>query len=146
MKGFFQLISSEEFQDLFQCFRPLATENIPLEKGHGRILAKDIRAPENLPPFARSTMDGFGVRAQDTFGCSESEPALLHIIGEVRMGYPGKTFSLAPGQATRIWTGGELPGNGDSVVMVEYSRQVDEFVFCHSRSSLPMVALWPQNG
>lgn len=126
MKGFFKLISSVEFTGLFEQFQPLEQETIPLQDGLGRVLGRDISSQENLPPFSRSTMDGYAVRAKDTFGCSESEPALLTVIGEVAMGSSGQQFSLRPGQAVRIWTGGELPQKGDSVVMVEYTRQLDD--------------------
>ncbi len=126
MKGFFQLISSTDFLKLFKQFSPIQTETIPLKSALGRIPAKPIIAPEQLPPFSRSTMDGFAVRARDTFGCGESEPALLEIVGEIAMGAPGTAVTLRPGQTCRIWTGGELPTQADSVVMVEYSRLLDE--------------------
>ena len=126
MKGFFKLISSNEFTGLFEQFLPLATETMPLADGHQRILGDDILAGDNLPPFSRSTMDGYAVRAKDTFGCSESEPALLNVIGEIAMGSSGRQHALRPGQALRIWTGGELPQKGDGVVMVEYTHQLDD--------------------
>jgi molybdopterin molybdotransferase len=126
MKGFFQLISSQEFIDLFEGYHPLGQETLTLDQGLGRVLAQEITAPENLPPHARSTMDGFGVRARDTFGCSESEPALLKVNGEIKMGTPGQDHKLKTGETVRIWTGGELPDKGDAVVMVEYSRMLDE--------------------
>jgi len=125
MKGFFQLLSSREFRVLFDQFTHIGSEQIPLADGLGRILAEDISAPEALPPFSRSTMDGYAVRARDTFGCSESEPALLKIAGEILMGRPGHDISLKAGQAATIWTGGELPGKGDGVVMVEYTHLLD---------------------
>jgi len=126
MKGFFQLISSVEFIELFERFHPLNTETIPLADCASRILAEDVTAPEQLPPFSRSTMDGFAVRARDTFGCSESEPALLNIVGEIAMGTSGRDIALRPGQTSRIWTGGELAAKSDAVVMVEYSHLLDE--------------------
>jgi molybdopterin molybdotransferase len=127
MKGFFQLISSEEFRCLFSRFSPLASETITVEKALARVPTSEaLTAGEQLPPFARSTMDGFAVRARDTFGCSDSEPALLSIIGEISMGSAGTDFSLQPGQAVHIWTGGELPVKGDGVVMVEYTHLLDE--------------------
>ncbi len=125
MKGFFQLISSDEFLSLLDRFDPLATEQVATAEGLGRVLAGDIVSPEQLPPFSRSTMDGYAVRARDTFGCSESEPALLTVIGEIAMGSPGRALALQPGRTARIWTGGELPEKGDAVVMVEYSHQLD---------------------
>ncbi len=126
MKGFFQLISSMEFLALLERFEPLSSETVATGDGLGRVLAGDVVSPEQLPPFARSTMDGFAVRARDTFGCSESEPALLGIAGEIAMGAPGRSIVLEPGQCARIWTGGELPARADGVVMVEYTRQLDE--------------------
>jgi molybdopterin molybdotransferase len=125
VKGFFQLLSSSDFRALFQQFQCIGSEQILLENGLGRILAEDIIAPEPLPPFARSTMDGFAVRAKDTFGCSDSEPALLKITGEIAMGQSGREIALKPGQAATIWTGGELPAKGDGVVMVEYTHLLD---------------------
>jgi len=127
MKGFFQLISSSEFLDLLSRFRPLAGTTLPLAQCLGRVpVNHDLHAPEDLPPFSRSTMDGFAVRARDTFGCSESEPALLDIIGEIAMGASGREYALKPGQAVHIWTGGELPVKGDAVVMVEYTHLLDK--------------------
>jgi molybdopterin molybdotransferase len=126
MKNFFRLISSGDFLELYDRFRPLGSEMIPLAGGLGRILAADVIAPEPLPPFSRSTMDGYAVRARDTFGCSESEPALLHVSGEIAMGQSGSDLTLPPGHTAIIWTGGELPGNADSVVMVEYTSQPDK--------------------
>ncbi len=126
MKGFFQLISPGEFLSLLDRFEPLSAETVATTEGLDRVLAEDIVSPEQLPPFARSTMDGYAVRARDTFGCSESEPALLTVVGEIAMGSPGREFVLRPGRTARIWTGGELPEKGDAVVMVEYTRQLDE--------------------
>ncbi len=125
MDDFFQLISTEAFRELFAPFQPLGSETLPLIRGLGRVLGEDIPAPADLPPFSRSTMDGFAVRARDTFGCSESEPALLTVIGEIPMGEAGTQLLLEDGQACRIWTGGALPGQADSVVMVEYTRELD---------------------
>ncbi len=126
MKGFFQLISSTEFLDLFDLFQSLDTETVQLRDSAGRVLAEDVTAPDQLPPFSRSTMDGFAVRARDTFGCSESEPALLTIVGEIAMGTSGRDITLRPGQTSRIWTGGELAEKSDAVVMIEYSHLMDE--------------------
>jgi molybdopterin molybdotransferase len=126
MKGFFNLISTQQFTELFCKFNELARERIALADGLGRFLAEDVIAPDSLPPFARSTMDGYAVRAQDTFGCSESEPALLSVNGEIVMGRSGRGISLRPGETARIWTGGELADRADAVVMLEYANQVDE--------------------
>jgi len=126
MNDFFKLISPADFVALFADFAPLASETVPLSAARGRILAEQLVSNEPLPPFSRSTMDGFAVRAADTFGCSESETALLTVIGEIAMGASGQALTLRPGQAARIWTGGELPQKADAVVMVEYTQPFDE--------------------
>jgi len=126
MQGFFQLISTADFLGLLERFQPLAAEQLPLVRGLGRVLAGDITVPEPLPPFARATMDGFAVRARDTFGCSDSEPALLTIAGEIAMGSPASELALQPGQTAAIWTGGALPVLADSVVMVEFTHRLDD--------------------
>jgi molybdopterin molybdotransferase len=126
MKDFFKLMSSAEVVAQYDAFSPLDSETLALWEAGGRVLAEEIRSPEQLPPFSRATMDGFAVRARDTFGCSESEPAMLTVIGEIPMGRSGRDLALRPGQAARIWTGGELPLKADGVVMVEYSRPFDE--------------------
>ena len=126
MKGFFNLISTQQFTELLRGFNARERERIALADGLGRFLAEDVIAPEALPPFSRSTMDGYAVRARDTFGCSESEPALLTVCGEIAMGRSGRTISLRPGETARIWTGGELADRADAVVMLEYTRQIDE--------------------
>lgn len=126
MKGFFHLISTVEFGGLLDRFAPLTSETVALDQALGRVLAADLSAPEPLPPFARSTMDGFAVRGRDTFGCSESEPALLAVRGEIAMGESVEREALRPGEAARIWTGGRLPPKADAVVMVEHTNALDE--------------------
>ena len=126
MNDFFKLISPSDFVSLFTDFAPLEPEIVSLTTARGRILAEELVSSEALPPFSRSTMDGYAVRAADTFGCSESETALLTVIGEIAMGASGLALSLRPGQAARIWTGGELPQKADAVVMVEYTQPFDD--------------------
>jgi molybdopterin molybdotransferase len=84
----------------------------------GRITAEEIRAPHALPTFSRSSMDGYAVRASDTYGASESMPGFLSLTGEVSMGVVAD-FALLPGQAAPIHTGGMLPRDADAVVMLE---------------------------
>ena len=103
----------------------------------GRILSKNIQAPEDLPGFSRSSMDGYAVQAKDTFGANESLPALLDIVGEVLMGQPANV-SVMPGQAVRISTGGMLPQGADSVMMLEYCHNLDEKTIEVSRAISPL--------
>jgi molybdopterin molybdotransferase len=98
------------------------TETVPLRHAAARILAGDVVAAGDLPGFERSSMDGYAVRAADTFGAGESLPAYLELVGEVPMGRaPG--FPVREGQAARISTGGFVPEGADAVVMVENTQQ-----------------------
>jgi molybdopterin molybdotransferase len=99
-------------------------ETIPTYQARGRVTAAAIRAPEHLPAFPRSTMDGYAVRAGDTFGASESLPAYLEVIGEVPMGQ-APTMTLTVGQAAIAYTGGMLANGADAVVMVENTQAID---------------------
>jgi molybdopterin molybdotransferase len=89
----------------------------------GRVTAESIYTPLPLPPFPRSTVDGYAVRATDTFGASESLPAYLRVIGEILMGTP-PGFDINPGEAGLIHTGGMLPESCNAVVMIEYTQPV----------------------
>ena len=107
-----------------QRFGGLSTmsEEVSLEEAAGRVIAHDVVASEGVPPFDRSTVDGFAVVADDTFGCSEALPALLELAGEVDMGR-APTCSCEPGVCVRIPTGGQLPAGADAVVMLEYCEE-----------------------
>ncbi len=96
-------------------------EIVPTLDATGRITATETVAPFALPTFARSTVDGYAVRASDTYGASEGLPAYLPVVGEVMMGSV-PTFDLQVGQCCVIHTGGMLPEGADAVVMVEYTQ------------------------
>lgn len=100
---------------------PACPELVPVEACGGRVLAEDILAGEYVPGFDRSTVDGYALRAWDTFGCSDSIPAVLPVAGEVRMGHMPEA-PLAEGSCMSIPTGGALPEGADAVVMVEYTE------------------------
>jgi molybdopterin molybdotransferase len=91
---------------------------LPLAEALGRVLAAEVTSPESLPAFARSTVDGFAVRARDTFGASEFQPALLTLAGQVNMGEAAEQ-PLGAGEAVQVPTGGGLPPGADAVVMFE---------------------------
>ncbi len=104
--------------------RPAGQTALPLAQTLGRICAADIFSPEDLPPYPRSTMDGYAVRSRDTFGASEKLPAYLEISGEVAMGgFP--EHGPQAGSCYRIATGGILPPETDSVVMLEHTVIID---------------------
>jgi len=100
-------------------------EKVSLLDALGRRLAREVASVDQVPGFARSTVDGFAVRARDTFGASESMPAYLDLAGEVLMGRES-VGQLAPGQAWLIPTGGMLPTGADAVVMVEHTEELDQ--------------------
>lgn len=102
-----------------------ASQRIPLTEAFDRVLAESVISPEDLPAQARSTMDGYAVRAADTFGASESMPCYLNITGEVQMG-AAPTGEVTKGCCYKIPTGGLLPDGADSVVMLEHTVPVDE--------------------
>ncbi len=98
---------------------PLEAELVPLEQAWQRVLAEDLVAPIDVPAFDRSNVDGFAVRAEDTFGATETHPRRLGRFGQiVRMGQP-PTWSLPTQTAAAIATGGMLPRGANAVVMVE---------------------------
>lgn len=103
----------------------VATEIIPLAEAFDRVLAGPVVSPVDLPTEARSTMDGFAVRAADTFGASQSMPCYLNITGEVKMGL-APTGEVKKGCCYKIPTGGLLPHGADGVVMLEQSVPVDD--------------------
>lgn len=125
MAHFLTLQSVDRILELIGGFAPLAAEDLRLEHCSGRVLAAPFAAPENLPGFARSTMDGYAVRAGDVFGASEGSPALLEYVGECLMGEE-PSLTIGPGEAARIWTGGMLPEGADAVVMLEYARSAGD--------------------
>jgi len=103
-----------------ECFVPMAqTQTVSLAEAMGRVLAEDVAAEEYVPDFNRSTVDGYAVRARDTFGCSDAIPAILPLAGEIFMGQ-GAEQALEPETCWAVPTGGAVPVGADSVVMLEY--------------------------
>lgn len=118
-------------------FAPVAgMERVSLTAAMGRVLAEDIAATEYVPDFDRSTVDGFAVRARDTFGCTDSIPAILPLQGEVLMG-EGAEFDLNPEECVAVPTGGAVPKGADSVVMVEYTEDYGDGTIGISKSAAP---------
>jgi molybdopterin molybdotransferase len=125
MSEFFKVVTPGQVFETLLRFSRLAVETVPLDDALHRVCGADIASPEDLPPLPRSTMDGYAVRAADTFGASDSIPALFDVAGTVAMGkIPG--IVVGPGQAAAIPTGGFLPQGADAVVMVEYTSPAGE--------------------
>jgi molybdopterin molybdotransferase len=106
-------------------FRPAhrtAAEMVSLSAAAGRVPVDRVEAEQPLPGFDRSSVDGFAVRAQDTFGATDAIPAYLQIGGQVQMGAAAEA-AVAPETAVAVPTGGMLPTGADAVVMIEYTQE-----------------------
>ncbi len=130
MRAFTSLLSPGEARRAFARAyvpRPLGTEWVPLLAAFGRVLAEEVRATADLPPFDRSMVDGYAVRAGDLAGASSGAPVRLALAGEIHMGAP-PTVRVDGGQAARIPTGGALPDGADAVAMQEHTVRQDATV------------------
>src|SRR5262245_2746540 len=106
--------------------QPLAHEKVPLDEALARVLADDIRSLVDVPSFDRSNVDGYAVRATDTFGASEQQPRQLRLLsGSIAAGNTPRG-DLVHGTAMSIATGGMLPRGADAVVMVEHTDLIPE--------------------
>jgi molybdopterin molybdotransferase len=106
----------------FRPARRTPAEDVPLADALHRVPVADVPAAAPLPGFARSTVDGYAVRAADTYGASEGLPSYLDLLGAVRMG-AAPTVAVRPGGAVGMPTGGVLPEGADAVVMVEFTAE-----------------------
>lgn len=121
---FFKVLAPQEALALLLAVAPVGREKISSVQGRGRVLAEDLFSQVDLPHFHRAAMDGYAVKAKDTFGASQSLPAYLKMAGVVDMGKEA-TQTIAKGEAIRISTGGMMPPGADAVVMVEYTDETD---------------------
>jgi molybdopterin molybdotransferase len=113
------LLSVREAQErIINNLRPVGAETVSIEQAAGRVLAEDITAPDDLPPFDNSSMDGFAVRAADIGAASPGSPVMLDIIGDIQAG-AASNITVEPGQAARIMTGAPLPVGAEAVIPVE---------------------------
>ncbi len=119
---FFRLQTRQEVLALYSRFPPVGLEEVELAAAGGRVLGEAVTAPEAVPSFLRAAMDGYAVRAADTFGAGVGAPQYLEIKGEVPMGR-APVRGLEPGEALRVPTGGMLPAGADATVMVEYTAE-----------------------
>jgi len=126
IKAFFRVVTSAEAREQLAEFAPkTGVETLRVVDACGRVLGKALTAPMDLPHFHRANMDGYAVRAQDTFGASSSLPMYLKLVGAVEMGKEVKR-TLKKGETMRIATGGMLPPGADSMVMVEYTEEMGD--------------------
>ncbi len=109
---------------------PLGIENVPLPKAFGRVLAEDIVSPTNVPPFHRSTVDGYAVKAEDTFGAEENAPIELTLVGRVEVGAISKLV-LKEVDTLEIVTGAPVPNGADAIVMVENTAEKNDKILIY---------------
>ncbi len=121
MTEFLHVITADQLLQRLCSFARLSSERIPLDASLHRVLFKDVIVTEDLPEWPRSTVDGYALQAEDTFGASDSIPILLETVTAVEMGTM-PDFAIQSGQAAQIPTGGFLPLGSNAVVMVEYTN------------------------
>lgn len=131
-------LPSEALEILLKALKKedLPTEKLKIEDCYGRIIASDIHSPEDLPPFPRSTVDGYAVNSADTFGASESSPAYISVRYEVKMGV-APDFAIRYQEAAIIPTGGMLPAGANAVVMLEYAQNISDDMIEVTRAVAP---------
>jgi putative molybdopterin biosynthesis protein len=126
---FLEVVSPDEARRRFAAhidLSPLAAESLSLAAALGRVLAGDVIAPVDAPPFDRSNVDGFAVRAADTTGASDRAPKRFILNAEVLACGIEPTVEVAPGTATAIATGGVIPRGADAVVMIEHTELIED--------------------
>jgi molybdopterin molybdotransferase/putative molybdopterin biosynthesis protein len=125
---FLEVVSADEARRRFESrldLTPLPGESVSLAAALGRVLAEDVVAAVDAPPFDRSNVDGFAVRAADTLGASDVAPKLLTLNAEVIACGDAPTLEVTPGTATAIATGGVMPRGADAVVMIEHTELIE---------------------
>lgn len=115
---------------------PIGLENVPLKNSLNRILANDVFSSDFVPDFNRSTVDGYAVIASDVFGCAESIPSLLRLVGESKMGMQ-MDIQLKKSQCVYVHTGSELPVDADAVVMLENTEDYHDGIIAVNKSCAP---------
>ncbi len=137
MKGFFKVQTPDQLYEKMDRFKPLSYERTTIEDSLHRVLFEDIISPVNLPEFPRSTVDGFALKAKDTYGASEKNPAILRVVGEIPMGQVSEV-EVKEGEAVKVATGGMVPRGADAVEMVEYTEWIDSNTLHVSKAISPL--------
>ncbi len=125
---FLEVVSADEARARFVRhvdLAPLPAETVALAAALGRVLAQDVAAPIDVPPFDRANVDGFAVRAADTVGASDAAPRRLILNPEVIVCGHAPALEVSAGAATTIATGGVVPRGADAVVMIEQTDLVE---------------------
>jgi len=124
MHGFARYVRlNDALKTILSHVRPVGVETVKFDQALGRVLAEDVVSKVDVPPFDRSAVDGYAVRASDTFGASESKLVILRMVGSIAIGSPAK-LRLRKSEAAKIMTGAPMPAGADAVVMLENARDV----------------------
>jgi len=126
---FLEVVAAEQARRRFEAAidrSPLDAQSLPLAAALSRVLAADVIAPVDAPPFDRSNVDGFAVRAADTAGASDGAPKRLTLNAEVIACGVEPAIEVKPGTATAIATGGVIPRGADAVVMIEHTELIED--------------------
>jgi molybdopterin molybdotransferase/putative molybdopterin biosynthesis protein len=126
---FLEVVSADQARRRFEShldLAPLSAESVALPDSRMRVLARDVVAAVDAPPFDRSNVDGFAVRAADTVGASNGKPKVLVLNAEVIACGSSPAITVAPGTCTAIATGGVIPRGADAVVMIEQTELIEE--------------------
>jgi molybdopterin molybdotransferase len=130
------LAVDEALERILAVFTRLPAESIPISEGLGRVLAQDIRAQNDLPPFANSSMDGYAVLAADITAATQNAPVTLKVIADIPAG-SAPTVTIRSGQAARIMTGAPMPPGADTVVPVEQTSDAPRGMQGEDRLAAP---------
>ena len=120
-----ELKTVDEAKEILGKIKLMETKTVEVSESLDRFIATDVISPEDLPPFDKSMMDGYAVKAIDTFEASEENPISLSLIGEIRIGEIPKR-EVKKGEAIKINTGAMMPKGGDSVEMLEYVESSED--------------------
>lgn len=130
---FRKLLSFDEAKQILKqnlSSKPVRVERVSLSRVHNRVLAQDVVASIDIPPFNRSIVDGYAVKAADTFGASEEKPISVRFCGQVAVGESPKV-AVKKGWGAEIVTGAPLPIGADAVIMVEHTNRQEDKVLIH---------------
>lgn len=133
---FLKIMDPEDAQDIIKNIEiKRKTETVLLKDAYRRVLAEDVHATIDLPPFNRVSRDGYAVKAEDTFSASEDNPVILKLIGAIGAGdKPDK--EVKKGTCIEVGTGAPVPEGADAVVMVEFTENVDGNVHIHKSAAI----------
>src|SRR5262245_59896400 len=126
---FLEVVSAEEARVRFEQhldLGPLPAETVTLSDSHMRVLANDVVAAVDAPPFDRSNVDGFALRASDTVGAIDGNPKIFSLNAEVIACGHMPAVTVLPGTCTAIATGGVIPRGADAVVMIEQTELIED--------------------